>query len=130
MNDKSKDYLLQTVYYTVRYALKAAEGNVAFNSSSVSVFNTVSSDVAYVVKGSASRGSVDGLEVETCDFHIWRTPWLVNFTTDRLPCVGDKLYAFGKFWVVTDPFFTDYDSSGFHQRFRLTCQASKRVPTA
>lgn len=127
--DKSQDHLKQTVVTSVLYAVKVVEGDLDFNSSSLQAFTTVAAEVAYVVRESNTRNSPEMMDVEDKTIHIFRTPWLVNFTAQRLPANGDKIYLDGAFWLVDDVFFTDLDDSGFHQRFRVHCTKSKRTVT-
>lgn len=128
--DKSKDYLLQTVKTSVWYMQKTEEGDRVYTTDSVSLFQTRAKLIEYVVRESSTRTSPEMTQMQERTFHIWREPWLQQFTADRLPMLSDRLYSDGLFWQVTDVYFSDLDSSGFHQRMRVTCEASKRRPIA
>lgn len=127
--DKSKDHLLQNSVRTIWYLRKVADGDATFNTASEATFKaaTGTKQVGYVVKEDTDRSSPNMLQNEQSVYHVFRTPWTAVF--NDLPCISDKLFADGEFWLVKEVRYTDMDDSGLHQRFVLTCTSSKRTPT-
>lgn len=123
--DKSKDYLKQTVKTSAWYWPKSEEGARANVTNSVREFQNHARLVQHVVIQSVDRTSPDWSQEDTCTVYVWREPWLVEFTADRLPALSDRLLVGGYFWTVTEVNFTDMDDSGLHQRFKLSCTRSK-----
>lgn len=123
--DKSQDWKLQMVPITIWYLRKASEGDPAFNTSSESAFKAAAKEVDHCVQNSGTRGSPDFTQNEQDEFYMWKDRW-ENAGGSGLPQIGDKLFALGKFWVVTDVTYTDKDDSGGYQRYKLTCTGSNR----
>ncbi len=119
MFDKSKDYLKQTVTTPVTYVLKTAEGQYAAGVV-----------VAYGVRQTVERTSPDWTQEDTINVYLWREPWIAAFgDANRLPVISDRLVVAGAYWTVSEVSYTDMDDSGYHQRYKLTCQRLKaKVP--
>lgn len=129
MIDKSNDHLIQNSVFPMWYMRKTVDGGATFNTSSESAFKAVATQVDYVKRQTESIASPNFLEGGSETFHVWRTPWLAAGMAD-VPHIGDRLFALGKFYVVKEVDFTDFDDTLVYQRYRLVCEASKRTATA
>ena len=124
--DKSKDWKLQISPITLWYMRKTAEGDATFNTNSESAFKAAAEEIPYCVHNSGTRSSPEFIQGDKEEFYIWRDKWIDAFEESTLPCISDKLFWNGKFWLVDDVTYTDKDDSGFFQRYKVTCTGSNR----
>lgn len=129
MIDKSKDYLVQNSTKTAYVMHKPSEGSPAYNTNSIADFKDGAKTVEYTLKQTVDRTSPDWTQNDNVVIYIWRTPWLAAGFTDE-PLLSDKILVDNQFYLVNNVGYTDYDDSGYYQRYVLHCTGSNRPAVA